>query len=252
MSAPPDGVQVGGVRYLWPSNGPGRLDPNAGETRRRGAVVFHRWLESHLPAAMALPAVFPDDGLLNRMAGAPERTFLGAVADSDGRDRTACCVVLAPEAIAEAAAEANRTVTPRRMAEANLWLAASRRPESRTDAAVVLAYLVPFRREWRVREAARIIRRVLRKRGEDYPVALADFSRARPHGRPTYRIRDAFMRAALNAIGERMPAVSATGRAGGNRSGNDGASLIADEFGVTWETVARAGIKHRHDREPRP
>ena len=263
MSPPPDGVKVGDVLFLWPLSKPGRPDRNADKARFRGAVVFHRWLESHLPVPMVLPAVFPGDGLLDKVPGwgdwserstgecEPDPTNLAVVASLDGRDRTGDCRMLAPETIAKAAADANRRVTAGSMAAAYFRLATARLHQDRENADAVLAYLSQHPRgEARVREAAGIIKRVLRAHGRDYPPAVADYTR--PARRPSDRIRDAFMRAACNALEGRMPIVSATGRADGGGSGDDGATLIARAFGMGEDgaaTVARTGIKYRHDRE---
>ena len=268
-------------------------DPDA--IRRRGAELFHRWLFSHLPAGMTLPAVFPDDGLLDKVTDwgdvseretgwrEPNPSFL-AVVGLDDRDwwvqepisADARMQVIAkqeakrkamkdrrsdkaaesipdwypklwPDTIVkiEAAEAAHRRITAERIAEAYFRLAYNRRQLDRDDAAAALDYLSQYgSQEQRIRDAASIIIDRTRRLGASCPPVLFDFIAPR-RGR-TKNIRDAFIGAARIVIERELPIVSGTGQV------DDGATVIAEVFDVSPETVARAGIKYRHDREFSP
>lgn len=256
------------------------------EIQRWGGVLFRRCLESHLPDYMRLPAVFPGDSLLDsvtdygdvaeRVTGErePNPSYLAAVEQLDGR--MPVCPVFLPEASADdavkaaanAAARVNRRITARRMAATYFALESDRASSAPLEMEAVLAYLCESEipRERRVFEAAALILLRMRRHGDaTYPAAVVKLAVNMDTLRPDYRppggrpagtsdvhIRNAFMGAARNAIDGRMHVVSATGKATDTQSGNDGATLMADAFGLSAETVAKAGIKRRYDREFMP
>ena len=112
----------------------------------------------------------------------------------------------------------------------------------------------------RLTEAADIILARLRECGDStYPAVLVNLVWDRLRGKLGKRsdriITYAFMRAGCIALDGRMSIASGTGRADGKGGGDDAATLIArafedaSDFPVTSDTVARAGVKYRHDRE---
>ena len=231
-----------------------------------GAIVVHDWLQSHLPDGMMLPAVVENDGLLDKVKVVDlregrrelDKSYLGTVEHFGGRRPDA--KVLTTAAIIEAAVKADGRVTGDRIA--TWWLSLySGDFLEREGASAVLAYLCgPLGSERRVTEAADIILARLRERGDStYPAVLVNLVVDRLRGKLGKRsnriITYAFMRAGCIALDGRMSIASGTGRADGKGGGDDAATLIArafenaSDFHVTSDTVARAGIKYRHDRE---